>query len=87
MKQSKIKLKQNSYKFIWHKNEKYNKPITRETWIYTNGGKQAAVNIFMQIYGNLKKNTIEQVEEYSKQGMNCFTPKVIKNQNGRYVAI
>lgn len=78
--------KQNSYKFTWHKNEKYGKPITRETWVYTTGGRQAAVNIFMQVCGNLKKNTIELVEEHTKQGIESFTPEVIK-QNGRYMAI
>lgn len=77
---------QNSYKFIWHKNEKYGKPITRETWIDTAGGRQAAVNIFMQTFGNLKKNTIERAEEYTRQGMEIFTPEVIK-QNGRYIAV
>lgn len=77
---------QNSYKFIWHKNEKYSEPITRETWVHTANGRQAAVNIFMQICGNLRKNTIEQAEEYTKQGMELFTPEVIK-QNGRYIAV
>lgn len=77
---------QNSYKFIWHKNEKYGESITRETWIYTTGGQTAAVNIFMQTFGNLKKNTIEQAEEYTKNGMELFTPETIK-KNGRYIAI
>lgn len=78
--------KQNSYKFIWYKNEKYGKPIIRETWIKTNSGRQAAVNIFMQTFGNLKKNTIERAEEYTNQGMEFFIPEVAK-QNGRYVAV
>ncbi|MCM1324304.1 MAG: hypothetical protein NC218_09085 [Acetobacter sp.] len=78
--------KQNSYKFVWHKNEKYGEPITRETWIFTAGGRQAAVNIFMQACGNLKKNTIERAEEYTTKGMEFFTPEVVK-QNGRYVAV
>jgi hypothetical protein len=77
---------QNSYKFIWHKNEKYSEPITRETWIRTAGGQLAAVNIFMQTFGNLKKNTIERAEEYTRNGMELFTPNTAK-QNGRYVAI
>lgn len=78
--------KQNSYKFVWHKNEKYGSPITRETWVFTAGGRQAAVNIFMQACGNLKKNTLERAEEYTLQGMEYFTPEVVK-QNGRYVAV
>ena len=78
--------RQNSYKFVWHKNEKYGSPITRETWVFTAGGRQAAVNIFMQACGNLKKNTIERAEEYTRQGMEFFTPEVVK-QNGRYVAV
>lgn len=77
---------QNNYKFIWHKNEKYGKPITRETWIRTAGGQLAAVNIFMQTFGNLKKNTVERAEEYTRNGMELFTPNTAK-QNGRYVAI
>lgn len=77
---------QNSYKFIWHKNEKYGESITRETWIRTAGGQLAAVNIFMQTFGNLKKNTIERAEEYTRNGMELFAPKTAK-QNGRYVAI
>ena len=77
---------QNSYKFIWHKNEKYGEPITRETWIRTAGGQLAAVNIFMQTFGNLKKNTIERAEEYTRNGMELFTPNTAK-QNGRYIAI
>ena len=77
---------QDSYKFIWHKNEKYGKPITRETWIRTAGGQLAAVNIFMRTFGNLKKNTIERAEEYTRNGMELFTPNTAK-QNGRYVAI
>lgn len=77
---------QNSYKFIWHKNEKYSEPITRETWIRTVGGQLDAVNIFMQTFGNLKKNTIERAEEYTRNGMELFTPNTAK-QNGRYVAI
>lgn len=77
---------QNSYKLIWHKNEKYGEPITRETWIRTAGGQLAAVNIFMQTFGNLKKNTIERAEEYTRNGMELFTPNTAK-QNGRYVAI
>lgn len=78
--------RQNSYKFVWHKNEKYGSPITRETWVFTAGGRQAAVNIFMQACGNLRKNTIERAEEYTRQGMEFFTPEVVK-QNGRYVAV
>lgn len=78
--------RQNSYKFVWHKNEKYGSPITRETWISTAGGHQAAVNIFMQAFGNLRKNTIERAEEYTLKGMEFFTPEVVK-QNGRYVAV
>lgn len=78
--------RQNSYKFVWHKNEKYGSPITRETWVFTAGGRQAAVNIFMQACGNLRKNTIERTEEYTRQGMEFFTPEVVK-QNGRYVAV
>lgn len=78
--------RQNSYKFVWHKNEKYDSPITRETWVFTAGGRQAAVNIFMQACGNLRKNTIERAEEYTRQGMEFFTPEVVK-QNGRYVAV
>ena len=77
---------QNSYKFICYKNEKYGEPITRETWIRTAGGQLAAVNIFMQTFGNLKKNTIERAEEYTRSGMELFTPNTAK-QNGRYVAI
>ena len=77
---------QNNYKFIWHKNERYGEPITRETWIRTAGGQLAAVNIFMQTFGNLKKNTIERAEEYTRNGMELFTPNTAK-QNGRYLAI
>ena len=77
---------QNSYKFIWHKNEKYGEPITRETWIHTTDVHLAAFNIFMQTFCNLKKNTIERAEEYTRNGMELFTPNTAK-QNGRYVAI
>ncbi len=78
-------MKENSYKFIWHKNEKYGKPIVRETWIRTTGGRQAAINFFMQVHGNLKKNTIEKAEEYTRQGTESFTPEVIK-VGGRWIA-
>lgn len=79
-------MKENSYKFVWHKNEKYGEPITRETWIKTAGGRLAAVNLFMQTCGNLKKNTIERAEEYTIQGMEYFTPKAEKH-NGHYIAV
>jgi hypothetical protein len=78
--------RQNSYKFVWHKNVKYGTPITRTTWIKTAGSRQDAVNIFMSVCGNLKKNTVETAEEYTRQGMYIFQPEVIK-QNGRYVAV
>jgi hypothetical protein len=80
-------VRNNSYKFVWHKNTKYGEPITRTSWIDTAGGKTAAVNLFMSAFGNLKENTIELAEEYTRQGMTRFTPEVTKLKNGRWAAI
>ena len=76
----------NNYKIVWHKNEKYSVPISRETWIKTNGGRISAINSFIKECGNPKEVTIEKAEEYTAKGMTDFEPNIIK-QNGNWVAV
>ena len=53
--------------FNWYKNEKYSTPITRETKITAHNAKDAT-GVFMKSFGNLKKNTINFIQEVSKTG-------------------
>lgn len=51
--------------FNWHKNEKYSEPIVRNTKIQS-ADAQSATEIFMKTFGNLKKNTINYIQEIGK---------------------
>lgn len=48
--------------FNWHRNEKYSEPIDRNTKIQSADAKNAT-EIFMKTFGNLKKNTINYIQE------------------------
>ena len=48
--------------FNWHKNEKYSEPIDRNTKIQSVDAK-SATEVFMKTFGNLKKNTINYIQE------------------------
>ena len=82
-----MKTRQNYFKFIWHKNEKYGTPIQREHIVYTCGGQADAVNAFISVFGNLKKNTIVKAYDYSNNDTGVeFTPTVLR-KGRQYVAI
>lgn len=53
--------------FNWHKNEKYAETMTRETKISAFSAKDATA-AFMRGFGNLKKNTINFIQEVDKDG-------------------
>lgn len=53
--------------FNWHKNEKYSEPIDRNTKIQSADAKSATDN-FMKVFGNLKKNTINFIQEIDENG-------------------
>ena len=57
-------------KFIinWNKNVKYGEPIIRKTTISTSDA-QNAVQVFMKVNGNLKKNEIHWIQEIDSNGM------------------
>lgn len=48
--------------FNWHRNEKYSKPINRNVKIQSADAK-SATEVFMKTFGNLKKNTINYIQE------------------------
>lgn len=52
----------------WHKNEKYGPVIERNSTIKTKDAK-SAVECFMKTNGNLKKNTINFIQEVDKNGI------------------
>lgn len=55
------------FSFKWHKNEKYSEPLTRFTEIIAVDAK-SATEVFMANFGNLKKNTIESIQEFNEHG-------------------
>ena len=48
--------------FNWHRNEKYSEPIDRNVKIQGADAK-SATEVFMKTFGNLKKNTINYIQE------------------------
>lgn len=48
--------------FNWYRNEKYSEPIDRNIKIQSVDAK-SATEIFMKTFGNLKKNTINYIQE------------------------
>jgi hypothetical protein len=52
----------------WHKNEKYEPTIERKSLIKTKDA-QTAVQCFMKTNGNLKKNTINFIQEIDENGI------------------
>lgn len=52
--------------FNWKTNKKYNPNVTRNTKIEAADAK-TATDAFMKTFGNLKKNTINFIQEVDKQ--------------------
>lgn len=59
--------------FNWQKNER--SPIVRNTHIKSHDA-QSATSVFMKEMGNLKKNTINFIQEVDKEGNNIGEPIV-----------
>lgn len=55
------------FNFNWYKNEKYREPIVRNT-IITSSDFQPAVYAFRKAFGSLKENTINSIQEITKNG-------------------
>lgn len=52
----------------WHPNEKYGETIDRKSIVKTKDA-QNAVSVFMKANGNLKKNTINFIQEIDENGI------------------
>lgn len=52
----------------WHPNEKYGTVINRKSIVKTKDA-QSAVTVFMKANGNLKKNTINFIQEIDGNGI------------------
>lgn len=51
--------------FNWHENIKFGKPVNRNTRIESIDAENAT-KVFMKTFGNLKKNTINYIQEIDK---------------------
>lgn len=57
-----------TFEILWFKNEKYGfNPIERKTVIQSSDA-QSALQVFMNVNGNLKKNTVIHIQELNKKG-------------------
>ena len=57
----------------WQKNEKYNSPVVRTVMIEAAHPADASA-VFTKVHGNLKKNTINFIQEVDENGKSIGEP-------------
>lgn len=67
-----------NFVFEWFENIKHNKPIVRKNTIHARNAQDATA-AFMREFGNLKKNTINFIQEVDKNGVNIGEPIIPEN--------
>lgn len=76
-----------TFVFNWYKNEKYGQPIVCNNTIVATSAK-AATGLFMQAFGNLKKNTINYIQEINPDTKeNIGEPIIPDNDNDTIPAV
>lgn len=65
---------QRKFNFTWYANTKYGSPMKRTNLVTVAGTNdigsdaKAATDVFCRTFGNLKKNTIEAIQEINMKG-------------------